>query len=426
MATNTTTALATIEPQTILDIKDSYKELAPSENKQMEKAAKAFAAGLPDAALDYIWNATLHNLQRKVEAYGIDIFVASFDGKNIGLRPNEDSLVDRWERVDAFDVLTGCGRIGLISRKGLKALELINWLRNHASAAHSTDEEVDEQDLQIAFVTVTKEVFSKPLPQPAFDFKSVIEPLKTTDLSDDEARCKKIFGGFNRRDASTCLGMLVSLWLDDDPIGRQNAVAIIPIVWPLASEQARQAVGQKYFEFHFEVQLSSDAAPQDAAERVLEILKLVDGLRYIPDHLRLDMYRALAARLAQAKDSFFGWEREIGVAKEIMELGETAIPEDASAELSSPIIRVWCGNTWGRSTAYYHLQPLKDSLTDSQIQLWLELMAGDREVQEEFTDDGPNKRALQLIGELRDQTETKKVRNYALAVAKKVKTLLGK
>lgn len=423
MTPTTTKALVTLEPQMLLEVRDAYKELAPSEMRQIEKAAKAFEAGLPDAALDYIWNATIQNLQRKVEAYGADIFLASFDGRKINLRRSQDSLVDRWERVDAFDVLTGCQRIGLISRKGLKALELINWLRNHASAAHSTDEEVDEADLQIAYITITKEVFSKPLPEPAFDFKVVIEPLKTTDLAGDEDRCKEIFGRFNQRDASTCLSMLVSLYLDDEPIGRQNAITIIPIVWPLASEEARRAVGQKHFEFHFEVQLSSEAAPHGAAERVLEILKLVGGLRYIPDHLRGDMYRALAVRLAQAKDSFFGWDSEVAIAKEIMELGDLAIPDEAFDDLSLGIIRVCCGNQWGRSGAYYHLEPLREALSEVQIEKWLKLMESDRQVKEELTEKRPNKRALELIEDLKDQAEATNVKNHATAVAKKVKAL---
>jgi hypothetical protein len=50
---------------------------------------------------------------------------------------NGETYSERWANVDDLVLLTGATRLGLLNKKAGKALEMINWMRNHASPAHA-------------------------------------------------------------------------------------------------------------------------------------------------------------------------------------------------------------------------------------------------------------------------------------------------
>jgi len=68
-----------------LAIREEYRK-----DPNLEKAKTASDAGLNDAAINYIWNLTIHDLCRKIVTYGIEYFASSINWNGSPLRTEED------------------------------------------------------------------------------------------------------------------------------------------------------------------------------------------------------------------------------------------------------------------------------------------------------------------------------------------------
>ena len=66
---------------TVLDANylSTYVTADEKEQIMIEKAANLLTADFPDHALLEIWNASVHNLRRRIELYSIDIFYLLFN-----------------------------------------------------------------------------------------------------------------------------------------------------------------------------------------------------------------------------------------------------------------------------------------------------------------------------------------------------------
>ena len=121
----------------IRNIQDVVARLPEDKRQQSTYISKFVAAvgvGLFDAALNYLWDETIHQLRRRVAHYDLLYF---YDNavKNPDKRRkfiNEDDLVN----LDDSELIVGAREIGLISEIGYRHLDYIKYMRNWASAAH--------------------------------------------------------------------------------------------------------------------------------------------------------------------------------------------------------------------------------------------------------------------------------------------------
>lgn len=58
-----------------------------------------------------------------------------------------ETIVERWSNVDDLVLISGATRLGLLNPKAGKSLEMINWMRNHASPAHDSNTRVEKEDV---------------------------------------------------------------------------------------------------------------------------------------------------------------------------------------------------------------------------------------------------------------------------------------
>jgi hypothetical protein len=75
-------------------------------------------------------------------------------------------------------LISGATRLGLINPKAGKALEMINWMRNHASPAHDSDNRVEMEDAVGLVLLLQKNLFEHPFPEPGFSVAALFEPVK--------------------------------------------------------------------------------------------------------------------------------------------------------------------------------------------------------------------------------------------------------
>lgn len=126
-----------------------FPAIVEREQDLLQQARKLFDAGFYDHSLLDIWNAAVHSLRRRVEAYGIELFesVAKDESGRRKYDKDGETLSERWGGVDDLVLISCSTKLGLLNKKAGKSLEMINWMRNHASPAHDSDQKVEHEDV---------------------------------------------------------------------------------------------------------------------------------------------------------------------------------------------------------------------------------------------------------------------------------------
>jgi hypothetical protein len=166
--------------------------------------------------------------------------------------------------------------------------------------------------------------------------------------------------GLKPADIRVAFGFLLDLICRGESPAVENATKLLPIAWEKAPEEIRKTAGLRYHSLVLdpEADTSSD---KGAKVRVLDLLTHVEGIRYVPDAARARIYRRAAVKLKTAKDATYGWSEEEKAARTLGQFGPWT-PSIAFEEVYQEILSVWCGNYWGRSTAYAHLGPFVDKI----------------------------------------------------------------
>lgn len=338
----------------ILDVSSGqdFPLLVMQETELLHTARKLFDSGFYDHSLLDVWNAAIYNLRRRVEAYGVDLFISVVKDEpgRKHYDSSGDTLNERWEDVDDLTLISGATSLGLLNKKAGKALEMINWMRNHASPAHGTDSTVELEDVIALVLLLQKNLFEQPIPDLGHSVSSLFDPVKSTKLLEEQLLVMKdTIRGLRQQDLRICFGfMLDMLCLGVEP-ALENTRALFPLVWEEAIDDLHKTAGIKYHQLAINPD-SDESGYKGARVRLLEFLIRVDGIQCIPDATRAVIYRHAAKQLAEAKDNSYGWAAEVTAAKTLNQLGPNT-PSICFEEVYQEIIAVWCGNHWGRSGA---------------------------------------------------------------------------
>lgn len=380
----------------------SYPAIVSRETEQLDQARKLFDAGFYDHSLLDIWNAAVHNLRRRCEAYGIDLF-ESVVKDEVGRRKfNKDgeTLSERWSGVDDLVVISCCAKLGLLNKKAAKALEMINWMRNHASPAHDSDCRVEQSDVIALALLLQENLFTLPLPDAGHSVSGLFEPIKSSQL--DTHQCSILLdqvAALGAADIKVAFGFFLDLLCKGDEPALANTLNIYPAVWSRSGEDLKKTAGLRYQTYRVNPH-EDTSSDQSAATRLLEFLTTVGGIKYIPDGSRAALYRHAATLLAKAKDASYGWAQEQAAAKTLEQFGPY-VPSIAFTDVYQEIVAVWCGNYWGRSAAYSHLSEFIDTLNTSQIRQLADTVVNNERANSELFQAKPKSHAINLLAQLK-------------------------
>ncbi|MFC4309352.1 hypothetical protein ACFPN2_09690 [Steroidobacter flavus] len=383
---------------------DSFPAITSREVDQLRQARKLFDAGFYDHALLDIWNAAVHNLRRRCEAYGMDLFesVAKDEAGRKKYNKDGDSISERWAGVDDLVVISCCTKLGLLNKKAGKALEMINWMRNHASPAHDSENKVEHGDVIALSLLLQHNLFDSPLPDPGHSVSGLFDPIKTSKLDSDQMSIlQDQVAALGVADIKVAFGFLLDLLCKGQEPALSNAASIFPVLWKRSSEDLRKTAGLRYQTYKISPQ-EDTSADSSAASRLLDFLVAVQGVRYIPDGSRAVLYRHAAKALAKAKDASYGWSQEVDAAKTLEQFGPY-VPNNAFGEVYQEVIATWCGNHWGRSSAHEHLTEYVESLNTSQVRQLAELFVSNDRANAELFQAKPKAFAVELLLHLKSK-----------------------
>lgn len=306
----------------------------------ISKFLAAVASGLFDAALNYLWDETIHELRCRVAQYDLsyffDIAVKDADRRKKLSEPEDLS------RVEDSELIKGANELGLISDLGFKHLDFIRFMRNWASAAHPNQNEISGLQLVTWLETCVTEVISLPQSTIVGEIKKILANIKTNALSATDASAIALFfANLEKERANALASGFFGLYVvpTSTSLVRQNIHLLAPRLWPRVSEPTR---GQ------FGVRCAQYAASGDTERSVLarQFLDKVDGLRYLPDGVRAAEIQTAIQELRSAHRGFNNFYAEPPFARRLASLMKppARLPELVADEYVLALVEAFLSN----------------------------------------------------------------------------------
>ena len=390
-----------ILPQIIddkIDIKKEYPLLTEREIEYINEARGLFISEFYSYSLIAVWNGAVFNLKRKIEAYGVELWISVVKDEPGRKKFNEsgETIAERWADVDDFVLIAGATKLGLLNPKAGKSLEMINWMRNHASPAHDSDNRVEMEDAIGLILLLQKNLFEQPLPEPGHSVSDLFDPIKNKILADEDfGILHDQINSLRAQEIRTVFGFFMNLLTLGEEPAKTNVTELFPIVWEKAGEDLRKTLGVKYHTYLIDPD-SDDSPDKGAKTRIFELLVKLKAVNYIPEGTRARIYRRASEKLVNAKNTSYGWSVEESACRNLLQLG-TSVPSVVFEELYQEILAIWCGNYWGRSDGHLILKPFIDSLNTDRIRNIMRMFRDNTRVREELSQRKPKKNALELL-----------------------------
>lgn len=385
-------------------IAEKFPLLDKRELDYIEEAKGLFNNGFYSYSLLAIWNAAVNNLKRKVELYGVELW-SSVNKDEPGRKKYDkdgETIADRWSNVDDLVLIKGATRLGLLNPKAGKSLEMINWMRNHASPAHDSDNRVEKEDAIGLILLLQKNLFEQPFPDPGHSISAIFEPIKNKTLSEDEiALLSDQIKSFKQTDIRTSFGFFSDLITEGSEPSFTNIKQLMPSLWSLANEDLRKTLALKYHTLILDPD-SDESADNGAKTRIFELLIRLNGVHYIPDGTRARIFRRASEKMKTAKNTSYGWSLEESASLNFLQMG-TSIPSVAFEEVYQEIIAIWCGNFWGHSSSRTHLQPFFKILGTDKIRIVLRMFRENERVKDELFQAKPKNSAVDLLNSFEEK-----------------------
>ncbi|MBS1726429.1 MAG: hypothetical protein JST51_06880 [Armatimonadetes bacterium] len=339
----------------------------------------ALAAGLPDAAINYVWNVLEEDLRQRVMSYGIDYFASA-----IG-RPNLRSIDDLREDVKSIDLLDGCFALGIIGDEALFHLQHCRELRNKFSAAHYPLSIPDPLETANFIKNCVKYALCHDLPSAGFSIKEYIDHLDNADA--DLAESEEFLRSQSSRIHGPLLNRLFDEWMKPEISNElRKAIRVIaPKLWGLTSESVRTSVAMRY------ASIRERPKPNDA-DSAREFLVLVKGLTYVPEGLQAAIFKRFAQNLLDAYEGPGNYYTEPAQARALAELGN-AVPTQAAPLYMKSITLSFVGNFYGHAwNAEPHTRQCFLGATNISMSALQNILATDATVASILTSSKPAKR----------------------------------
>ncbi|MGA6121647.1 hypothetical protein [Sphingobacterium anhuiense] len=387
---------------------ESTIEMLPIEEREkstyLSKFTVAISVGLFDGALNFLWNETIKSLHRLISNFDLQYFLNV--AQTINNKYKNLNSIEDLEAIGDHDLLEICRRIGLVSDINYKRLEHVNYLRNHASAAHPNDNPISgiemlgllETCLKYAIVAkpdhsviVLKQLFDNLRTKtiPSEDFEMIGQELckQTQERKDDFFL--SIFGVYS--DTKT------------EAQVRKNIDRLTPHIWDNITEDVKYTIGSKFGIYR----KNGDVDRKDLVQKFLET---VEGQHYKDeDSLAAELMEKLQ-NLKTVHFEYNNFYNEYSHAKSIEEsIPTTGIPSAIRKLFVKVVCLCYVGNGKGykdgvdeRAMTYYN--KFIEAFTLTELKDFINLFS-DPEFITDFNYTKPDRRLRNLAKFFKSKTK---------------------
>jgi hypothetical protein len=370
----------------------------------LTKFTVAITVGLFDGALNYLWNETVNALRAMVARFDLGYFFSVAEKVNSRYR-NFDKAEDLAE-VNDHDLLEVCRRIGLINDVNYKRLEYVNYMRNHVSAAHPNDNEIDGFEMLSWLSNCIKYAITAKPDHSVVTVQMLLDNIRNKVIpADDFIVIGEDIARLPQERIDDLLWTIFGLYADpkQSSTTKDNITGLAEYVWNASTEDRRFEIGARFGMFR----KNADIPRKDATQ---EFLTIVKGLSYKDeDSLAGELIEKLEALKSVhfAPNNFYNeYPHARALAQSLPRTG--IVPRPARSLWVKVVCVCYIGNGFGyregvdQGALPYYKQYIA-SFTEAEVAQFLVLMS-DPEFTESFSRSMAEKRARSLAEELKSKT----------------------
>lgn len=333
--------------QTVINSIESEINKIPKDNRQyaiyLTRFLSSVAAGLFDGAVAYLWNETIKSLRKMVASYDLDYFIkvtSEINNRYHNIKTEEDLSL-----IADYDLLNTCNRMGLITDHVFEVFKFINYVRNHSSAAHPTENEIGAYDLLSWLENCIRYAINAEPNGDAIKLKQLLYNIRANNIPEDDLS----YIGTNINNLPTImvedlLSSIFGMYTDPTISANisQNITGIAKYIWDASSEQKKHLIGEKYGYFR----KNGDIQRKEKAN---EFLILVDGLSYKDEDSISYEIRDTLANLMTTHNSINNFYNESPWARQLKQLlpNSGSVPNSVLFDWVKTIVVCYSGNGLG-------------------------------------------------------------------------------
>ncbi|QDI76451.1 MULTISPECIES: hypothetical protein [Roseobacteraceae] len=301
----------------------------------MVRLCLAASVGLFDSSINYIWNATILELRRKISTFGLNT-VSQMTGDNY----TEESLKESKD----FDLLKLCLQLNLLSEEAHFKLDQCRAMRNHFSAAHPSMGDVDEDEVISFMSRCAKYALSGTETPTGVDISELVKALKGATLTESQKEFwEQKISGTNSAQKSFIANSLHGIYCDPGSAQstRQNCIDVASEVFETPSELSGA------IDAHIKYKGRGEEAKVAASREFFRQIGRVDCLSESEIH---DLFSRECDRLMNVHNQFDNFYNEVPFAERLLEtFSQTTPPETVRDKLVDTLITCSVGNEYGTS-----------------------------------------------------------------------------
>ena len=235
------------------------------------------------------------------------------------------------------EVIRAAAKIGFISDLGLHQLDLVRFMRNHASAAHPNQHAIQPFQLLSYVEVCIKEVITLPQSATMVETSRLLSNVKQETVTREiAAGYVTLFADLRREQVEALANGLFGIYvsLSSTALMRDNVRALLPYLWPHIPTDVRAAFGVRFARFQANLDVEQGRLAR-------EFLQRVDGEAYLPEDTRAGDIDSLLDRLASAHGGMDNFYNEPPIARDIQKfVGIAPVPAGVRGKYAETLGRV--------------------------------------------------------------------------------------
>lgn len=309
----------------------------------LTKFIVAGAVGLFDGALNFLWDEIIRTLREKIIQYDLAYFYSI--AEQINFQYKKLSSPEDLEAISDYDLLQILKRINFLDDFAFNTLSNINYLRNHASAAHPNVNELTGIKLSSLLEDGIRYAIMLEPDASSIEVKKLFNNIRTVVIPDEDFDdiCEDLLKLSSGRIDDFVIS-LFGLYCDirTDEFVQKNILEISKRVWENISEQVKYKIGAKYGYYR-------KNGFVEQKDRVNYYLENVKGLKYRDDD---SIVADLIDKLNQLKSIHFRMNNFYNEYPYIRDIAETIPSKGVPTTIKNTFVKTICLCYAGNGNGY--------------------------------------------------------------------------
>lgn len=296
------------------------------DNKYIIEARTVLKAGGLRSTIGCYWNAVVDDLRKKVMHRSLDLFNKEMD-KNV------KTYEDFQNNITDNDLIEGAYKIGVLSWEAKKIMHQARETRNIFDG-HPDSSDPNLFKVLNMIADCNRYVLSQEYPIPIINVNDYITKMDTDTYDKNELAVEQAFVDLPEVYKNEMANKIVTYYIGDSISTRfrANIEFSFPILWRVLPKEIRQQIGKRFDKSYIE----GDA---ETNKKAIELLILVDGLRYLSTTTRRLIYEPKIKFLEEHLDD---WAEESRIVKELEAYG-SVVPDELVGRLVSALTLTFVG-----------------------------------------------------------------------------------